>query len=176
MNAILTLLYPDLLKQSAFLLAKYPGQPLQPEDLLHMALERILRRPPPGRLHEAHILRGLVVTVMRRVLVDEWRRDNRARRRHALCTLPLEEAARVAVAEPESWPEVNEALAGLRRELPESADVVEWRFFHGVPQCELARSLAVSTATMSRRWQSAVIWLRHALTTPATAPLRAACA
>ena len=69
---------------------------------------------------------------------------------------------------------MNEALDGLRSELPESADVVEWRFFHGVPQCEIARALAVSPATMSRRWQCAVTWLRRALTPPVTAALRAA--
>ncbi len=164
MNAILTLLYPALVKQSACLLAKHPGQPMQPEDLLHMAIERILRRPPPERMHEAHILRGLVLTVMKRTLVDEWRRNATARRRHNASALPLEEAAHIAAEEPETWPEVNEALAGLRNELPDSADVVEWRFFHGVPQCEIARSLALSPATMSRRWQSAVRWLRKALT------------
>jgi RNA polymerase sigma factor (sigma-70 family) len=174
MNAILTLLYPALVKQSAFLLAKHPGQPLQPEDLLHMALERILRRPPPERMHEAHILRGLVLTIMRRVLVDEWRRNSTARRRDAASVVPLEEAAHVAAAEPETWPEVSEALAALRCELPESAEVVERRFFHGVPQCEIARSLAVSPATMSRRWRSAVTWLRHALTPSAMAPRLAA--
>ena len=96
--------------------------------------------------------------------------------RHPASAVPLEEAAHIAAAETETWPEVDEALAGLRSELPESAVVVELRFFHGVRQCEIARSLAVSTATMSRRWQSAVIWLRHALTPPATAALRAACA
>ncbi len=176
MNAILTLLYPALVKQSAFLLAKYPGHAhaLQAEDLLHMAIERILRRPPPERMHEAPILRGLVLTVMKRTLVDEWRRNATARRRDAASALPLEEAAHIAAAEPEPWPDVNEALAALRSELPESADVVEWRFFHGVPQCEIARSLAVSPATMSRRWQSAVTYLRMALTPPATAALRAA--
>ena len=118
MNAILTLLYPALVKQSAFLLAKYPGHAhaLQAEDLLHMAIERILRRPPPERMHEAHILRGLVLTVMKRVLVDEWRRNSTARRRDAASAVPLEEAAHIAAAEPEPWPEVNEALAGLVNE------------------------------------------------------------
>jgi RNA polymerase sigma factor (TIGR02999 family) len=174
MNAILTSLYSALLKQSALLLAKYSGHALQPEDLLHMAIERILHRPPPERMHHAHILRGLVMTVMQRVLVDEWRRNSTARRRDAASAVPLEEAAHIAAAETETWPEVDEALAGLRSELPESAVVVELRFFHGVRQCEIARTLAVSTATMSRRWRSAVIWLRHALTPPSTAPLRAA--
>ena len=174
MNAILTSLYAALVKQSALLLAKYPGHALQPEDLLHMAIERILHRPPPERMHQAHILRGLVLTVMQRVLVDEWRRNSTARRRDAASAVPLEEAAHIAAAETETWPEVDEALAGLRSELPESAVVVELRFFHGVRQCEIARSLAVSTATMSRRWRSAVTWLRKALTTPAASELRAA--
>jgi RNA polymerase sigma-70 factor, ECF subfamily len=168
MNAILTLLYPSLVNQSAFLLAKYPGEGLQPEDLLHKAIERILRRPPPERMHEAHILRGLVLTVMKRTLFDEWRRNATARRRGATLAVPLEEAAHIAAKEPGRWPEVNEALAGLRRELPDAADLVERRFFHGMRQCEIARSLAVSPAAMSRRWQSAVTWLRKALTPPSS--------
>jgi RNA polymerase sigma factor (sigma-70 family) len=174
MNAILIQLYPDLVKQSAYLLIRYPGQGMEPEDLLHMALERILRRPPPERMHAAHILRGLVLTAMKRTLIDEWRRQSGPRRRDGAAAVPLEEAARIAAEEPEIWPEVNEALAGLRRELPESAELVERRFFHGVPQREMARTLAVSPATMSRRWQSAVTWLRRALMAPEDSGLRAA--
>jgi RNA polymerase sigma factor (sigma-70 family) len=174
MNALLTELYPLLLKQSAFLLAKHPNHALLPEDLLHMAMERILRRPPTPAIREIAFLRGLVVTVMQRVLVDEWRRNTAARRLGGAASVPLEEAADVAAEETEKWPEVIEALAALRCELPESADVVELRFFHGIPQCDIARSLAVSPATMSRRWQSAVTWLRRALTPPALSALRAA--
>ena len=174
MNAILTLLYPALRKQSAFLLAKYPGQPMEPEDLLHAALERILRRPPPEEMREARILRGLVVTVMKRVLIDEWRRNSTVRRRDGAGAVPLDEAAHIAAEEPETWPGVDEALAGLRAEFPEAADVVERRFFHGVPQCDIARSLAVSPATISRRWKSAMNMLRHALTSPPIAEPRAA--
>lgn len=164
MNAILTELYPALVKQSAALLAQQPGHPLQPQDLLHMALERILRHPPAEEMQTERILRGLVTAVMRRVLVDEWRRRTANRRGRGIPTVPLHEATGLAVQERESWPDLDEALALLRCASPECAEVVEMRFFQGVPQRTLARSLAVSPTTMSRRWGTAAAWLRRALT------------
>lgn len=163
MTSLLTNLYPDLLQQAGRLLARYPMHPLQADDLLHIALERILRRPPAEDQQEEPVVFGLVIRVMQRALIDEHRRQNTNRRSGSAGTLSLEHAEQVAAAEHEQWPDVNEALAGLRLEMPEAADIVELRFFHGVPQCEIARRMSLSPATLSRRWQIAAAWLRDAL-------------
>jgi len=167
MNTILTRLYPKLLDQAGLLLARFPGHALQPEDLLHIALERVLRRPPAAELHLEPVLFGLVVRVMQRALINEHRRATRLRRGGGVNTVSLEHACEVPAAAPQDrWEEVNEALAGLREESPESADLVELRFFDGVPQCEIGRRMSLSPASMSRRWRTASAWLREALQFP----------
>jgi RNA polymerase sigma-70 factor, ECF subfamily len=173
MNSLLTSLYPRLLQQAELLMARFPGHALQPSDLLHMALERILRRPPAVEFHVEPMILGLVVQVMRRALVDEHRRSQAARRGEGVHPVPLDMAAEVPAVEHEQWPEVNEALARLRQSQPAAADLIELRFFQGVPQYEIARHLSISPGTMSRRWQSAASWLREALNF-ATASARAA--
>ncbi len=160
MNSILADHYPSLLQRSHRLLAAYPGHPLQPEDLLHMAIERLLRNPPASELRPSGFF-GLVVLIMQRALVDEWRRLHSLRRAAAM--VPLGEALEVPAPDAEPWPDLTEALCGLRRELPEAADVVEHRFFLGIPQCDLARRLDLSPATVSRRWHQAADFLRSAL-------------
>ncbi len=168
MNPILTQLYPALCRHAAQLLSRFPGCRLQPEDLLHMAIERILHRPPPESLQVPAVIRGLVVTVMNRVLVDEWRRQSAARRPDLAGAVPLDDAGEIAAAEPCSWPDVTEALDSLRSEQPEAAELIELRFFRGVRQCQIARDLQVSNATISRRWRMAAAWLRNSLTAAGT--------
>ncbi len=166
MNSILTRLYPRLLNQARLLLARFPGHPLQPDDLLHMALERMLRRPPAAdRLHDPVIF-GLVITIMQRSLINEHRRATRVRRGGGTNTVSLDHACEVPAERDDRWNDVNEALAGLREESPEWADLVELRFFEGVPQCEIARRMSLSPASMSRRWRTAAAWLREALQFP----------
>ena len=157
----LALLYPSLLRRSALLLAPYPGHPLEPEDLLHAAIERLWRRPPAGGIREG-TMAALVVSVMQRTLIDEWRKDN-AMRRIPRPSARLEEAGNIAAPEADPWPDLTDALLGLRQALPKEAEVVDCRFFQGIPQSELARTLFLSPATVSRRWRTAAAWLREAL-------------
>jgi RNA polymerase sigma factor (sigma-70 family) len=167
MNTLLTSLYPQLLNQAGLLLARFPGHALQPADLLHIALERVLRRPPAVELHLEPVLFGLVVRVMQRSLINEHRRATRLRRGGGVNTISLEHAREVPVEVPQDrWDEINEALAGLREESPESADIVELRFFDGIPQCEIGRRMSLSPASVSRRWRVAAARLREALRCP----------
>jgi len=163
MNSLITILYPRLQQQAEMLLAGFPGHALQPHDLLHIALERVLRRPPAVEFQVEPVMMGLVVQVMRRALVDEYRRSQASRRGEGVHPVPLEFAAEVPAPEQELWPEVNEALLRLRQSQPEAADLIDLRFFHGVPQNEIARNLRLSPSTVSRRWKSAAAWLREAL-------------
>lgn len=163
MNSLLTTLYPRLRQQAELLLARFPGHALQQDDLLHIALERVLRRPPAVEFQVESVMMGLVVQIMRRALVDEHRRAQAARRGQGVHPVPLELASEVPAVDYEQWPEVNDALARLRQSQPAAADLIELRFFQGVPQYEIARNLSISPGTMSRRWQSAASWLREAL-------------
>jgi RNA polymerase sigma factor (sigma-70 family) len=166
MNAIITKLYSGLLNQARLILSRFPGHALQPEDLLHIALERVLRRPPAKDRQLEPVILGLVVTVMHRSLINEHRHATRVRRGGGVNTVSLDHAFEVPAAHQECWEEISEALASLREESPESADLVQLRFFEGVPQCEIARRMSLSPASVSRRWNQTAAWLRKSLQQP----------
>ena len=54
---------------------------------------------------------------------------------------------------------VNEALAKLEEEDPESAELIKLRFFVGLPNVQAAKILNMSERTAKRNWAYARAWL-----------------
>jgi DNA-directed RNA polymerase specialized sigma24 family protein len=60
-------------------------------------------------------------------------------------------------------PALDEALQRLEEIDPEQARLVELRFFGGLSIADTAAALALSPATVKRRWSLARAWLHRAM-------------
>ena len=157
--------YPALLRQAAMLLSgSAAAQAMQPSDLLHMAVEKLCRRPSlhieeqPGKFH------GLMRTVMQRTLIDERRRCRAARRPDLHNACPLEEALHITAGQsalPDLICAVQEALAGLAAQNAPAAELLRLHFLEGRTGVEIAAAFGLSTGCISRRLTAAVLALRE---------------
>ncbi len=109
----------------------------------------------------AHFV-GAASTIMRRILVDEARRQN-AQKRHGaeitLVTAKMGENAR-----PLEIGELDRALTRLGEVSPDLVQVVELKYFGGLTNEEVAAVQGVSDSTVKRSWRTARAWLFSELT------------
>jgi RNA polymerase sigma factor (TIGR02999 family) len=134
------------------------GDTLQTTALVH---EAYLRLCDPGRVSigdRGHFF-ALASRVMRQVLVDHFRRRDTDKRGGGWNRLSLDDAE-IPVAE--RGPAVlalDAALERLSRVEERLARVVEYRFFGGMTEKEIADHLGVSERTVRNDWMKARLWL-----------------
>ena len=73
--------------------------------------------------------------------------------------MSLQDSLAQAAAEDAMLPALDEALTRLEQFDPEQARIVELRFFAGLSIEDAADALAMSPATLKRRWALARAWL-----------------
>jgi RNA polymerase sigma-70 factor (ECF subfamily) len=109
---------------------------------------------------------------MRRILVDNARRDQRPKHGAGAIALSLDEAPGVAQAVSVDAVDalaLDAALKRLEALDPEQSRIVELRFFGGLTVEETAAVVGVSPATVKREWALAKGWLYRELTGEAAA-------
>jgi RNA polymerase sigma-70 factor (ECF subfamily) len=116
--------------------------------------------------NRAHFF-AIAAQVMRRILVDNARRERRPKRGGGHSGRPLDEGEVSAPAE--SVDRIDAlALDGALRKLeafdPAQARIVELRFFGGLTVRETADIVGVSPATVKREWAVAKAWLHREMT------------
>jgi RNA polymerase sigma factor (TIGR02999 family) len=139
-----------------------PEHTLQPTALVHEAYLRLVGGDGGPFESRAHFF-GAAATAIRRVLVDHARRRARAKRGGGRVQVSLDA---LDPAQPISDAELlglDEALARLAVLDPIKAQIVELRFFAGMPIEELVRALELSESTVRRHWRMARAWLRGEL-------------
>jgi len=147
---------------AAYLRRERPGQTLQATALVHEAYLRLAEAGPKWN-DSRHFVR-LAARVMRQILVDRARARGAEKRWGQMDRVSLTEALRSAAAEETMLPALDEALERLEALDPEQARIVELRYFVGLTVEEAAEALAISPATLKRRWALARAWLFRALT------------
>lgn len=163
LDQVLPLVYDILRRMSRRELRRVGGPAtLSTTELVH---EAYLKLAPGTRVRwrDRHHFFGVAARAMRQVLVD------RARRR----TTRHQGTDRAAVAlGPHrlrfdlSWDELlslDTALERLATLSPRMHEVVELRFFAGLPEEEIAEALEVSPRTVRRDWQKARLFLHREL-------------
>jgi RNA polymerase sigma-70 factor, ECF subfamily len=90
---------------------------------------------------------------MRRILVD-YARKHRARKRQAEL-VDLDEAAPIAAKPRTDLIALDEALIELEKIDRRKSQVVVMKYFGGMTDVETAETLGISTATVTREWQTA---------------------
>jgi RNA polymerase sigma factor (TIGR02999 family) len=159
---LLPLVYDELRKLAAQRLAQEkPGQTLQATALVHEAYLRLVDNDTPQQWNSRGHFFAAAAEAMRRILVEQARRRNAAKRGGQADREELEESA---VAAPEPAVDVlalHEALERLEKVDPASANLVKLRFFAGLTMVEAAEALAMSVRSAHDLWAYARSWLRR---------------
>lgn len=141
-----------------------PDHILQTSALINEAYLRLVDQPEIKCENRAHFF-GLAARIMRRILVDDARKRNSAKRGGSLIHVPLDEATGVVVHEQAAnVTALDEALKKLETIDERQGQIVELRFFGGLSIEETADVLKVSPGTVMRDWTFARAWLRNEMT------------
>jgi RNA polymerase sigma factor (TIGR02999 family) len=159
---LLPLVYDELRRLAAEKMAREkPGQTLEATALVHEAYMRLVDADDARRWHGRTHFFAAAAEAMRRILVDQARRRNAAKRGGGAGRADLDEAT-VAAPEPdEDVLALDEALQQLEAVDPDAARLVRLRFFAGLTAAEAAEALGISVRSAHDLWAYARTWLRR---------------
>jgi RNA polymerase sigma factor (TIGR02999 family) len=155
---LLPLVYDELRKLAA---QKKPGQTLQATALVHEAYLRLVDEKEVKRWDSRGHFFAAAAEAMRRILVDQARRRQAAKRGGQAGRAELGESL-IAVPEPaEDVLAVHDVLDLFTSVDPVAANLVKLRFFAGLNMSEAAAALGISVRSAHDLWAYARSWLRH---------------
>ena len=161
LNDLLKLLTPELRKSAVAMVAREGSVfRLQPTELINEAMIRLMDVDQIDWKDRAHFLAIAAIT-MRRVLVDEARRHNAAKRARVDVTL----GEGVFASNNENPGDkldvlmVDEALQELHALFPDRCRIVELKFFAGMTNEDIAEVEGISVSTVKRHWRTARAWM-----------------
>jgi RNA polymerase sigma factor (TIGR02999 family) len=159
---LLALVYDELRRLAgAYMRRERPGQTIQATALVHEAYLRLAGAGTPW--HDERHFVGIAARSMRQILVERARARGAQKRWGALDRVSLHESLALGSGEDAMLPALDEALTRLEQFDSEQARIVELRFFAGLSIEEAANALAMSPATLKRRWALARAWLYREL-------------
>jgi RNA polymerase sigma factor (TIGR02999 family) len=156
---LLPLVYEELRRLAAHKMAQEkPGQTLQATALVHEAWLRLSKSTQQQWRGQEHFF-GAAAEVMRRILVDNARRKQRARHGGGLERVELDCVDLPVARDNDKCLQVDEALTRLEAEDPRKAEIVKLRVFTGLQVSEIATLLHCSEKTVQREWNFAKAWI-----------------
>ena len=160
---VLPLVYDELRGIAARELRRGPrGQTLQATALVHEVYLRLSSREGFRLSSRPHFF-ALAARLIRQILVDHARRQNRLKRGGQAARVTLTETAGLVEPRDPDLLAVDEALEKLEKLDPRKASIVELRFFAGLTLEETAEQLGISPETVGREWRRARAWLSNEL-------------
>lgn len=162
-DALLPLVYRELRRQAAaYLRRERPDHTLQPTALVNEAYLRLIGQERVPWQNRAHFF-GIAAQMMRRILVDHARRHRAAKRPGAGLQVVWDD--RIGVVEPRECEllALDAALSELTARDPRQGQIVELRYFGGMSEQDVADTLSLSRATVTREWRTAKAWLYRRL-------------
>jgi RNA polymerase sigma factor (TIGR02999 family) len=165
---LLPLVYEELRKLAAAKLAhEKPGQTLDATALVHEAYVRLVGSESPpvatGKLQFAnrrHFF-AAAAQAMRRILIERARRKRSRKRGGGQVRLKIDPHDLTAPERDEHLLALDEAVNKLAMTDAQAAELVQLRFFAGLPLAEVAEILGVSARSADRLWAYARAWLRQ---------------
>lgn len=139
-----------------------PGHTLDSIALVNETFLNLVEQEKLFVRDRAHFL-ALSAKVMRQILVDHARARNAQKRGDGAARVPLDE---IQVAAPRTDDELLALDAALNRLAAvdtQAVSIVEQRYFGGATENEISHALAISPATVRRRWAFAKAWLHREL-------------
>ncbi len=161
---LLPLVYAELRRLAAQRLAhEAPGQTLQATALVHEAYLRLVDSESQQDWDSRGHFFSAAAEAMRRILIENARRKNRAKHGGAHHRGDLNEAEIVISIPSDRLLALDEALGRLAEVEPQKAELVKLRFFAGLTLEQAADAIGVSRATATRHWAYARAWLYDAV-------------
>ena len=158
-SELLPLVYEELRKLAAHKLTnEAPGQTLQPTALVHEAWLRLSGNGGQNWNGQGHFF-AAAAEAMRRILVESARRRRRLKHGGDLQRIHLTTLDIAITSEDEQILALDEALEKLAARDQLGAQLIQLRFFAGLPNIEAAKLLGIPERTAKRTWAYARAWL-----------------
>ena len=149
---LLPLVYDELRQLAAARMAhESAGQTLQPTALVHEAWLRLVTEGDRTWQNRAHFFRA-AAQAMRRILVDRARHKSSIKCGGGQERLNIEDLDLAAATPDDKILLIDDGLARLEAEDPSSARVITLKFFGGLTNKEVAKTLGVTERTVEREW------------------------
>lgn len=163
LDQLMPVLYGELRDAAKKQLARGPeADTLSATGLVHEAYLKIARQNSLSWRDREHFM-ALAALAMRHVLVDRAKARLRRKREGSARPVTLDDHLVADARQPEMLLQINDALERLAAEAPRLARIVEYRFFGGFSEPEIADALGVTVRTVQREWVKARALLRRAL-------------
>jgi RNA polymerase sigma factor (TIGR02999 family) len=141
----------------------HPGETLRTTALVNEAFLRLVGHPI-APADQGHFF-ALAARAMRHVLVDYARERGAQKRGGDRRRTTLDEASISVVVIAEEMLGIDRALTALEQVDERLARLVEWRFFGGMTEEEIAKAMGLTTRTVRRDWQKARAFLYREIQT-----------
>ncbi|MBS1809122.1 MAG: sigma-70 family RNA polymerase sigma factor [Acidobacteria bacterium] len=146
-----------------YLAGERQGHLLQTTALVNEAYLRLIDAQQVEWQNRAHFF-GISAHLMRQILVQFAREQQRAKRGGKGIQVSLSEVAHISTQKSPDLVALDDALSRLEQLDARQSRIVELRFFGGLSLEEAAEVLKVSVSTVRRDWRVAQIWLHQQLT------------
>jgi RNA polymerase sigma factor (TIGR02999 family) len=167
-DELVPLVYHELrARASGYLRHERPDHTLQATALVHEAFLRLAGRDRVAWQNRGHFY-AVAAQMMRRILVDHAREHRAAKRPGAARRVDLDD--QIPAPDPPGLDilMLDQALGELSALDARQGRIVELRYFGGLSEQEVADTLSVSRATVTREWKRARAWLYHRMTPTAS--------
>ena len=161
-DRLVDLVYDDLKRIAHSHLSAGRREGLDTTALVHEAYFRLWSVKEGVWRSRAHFF-AFCSKAMRRILIDEARRQHAAKRGGVRVRVPLTPEIMGTSEDPTDLLALNDALERLMDRNPRMAQIVEFRFFGGMSVPQTAEVLETSIRTVEREWARARAYLYEAL-------------
>ncbi len=127
-------------------------------DLVHESFIKLIDQSTIDWQDRRHFF-GISARAMRQILIDYARKKMAKKRGGDVSHLTLNEDIMKSSMQAEELIEINDGLEELRKVDERLAEVVDLRFFAGLPIEEIAELMDSSRSTIHRDWIKARAWL-----------------
>lgn len=163
LERLVPLIHDSLRRLAANFLRRERGDhTLETANLVNEAFLRIVDQEQIRWKDRAHFF-AIAGKTMRRILVDHARRRQSAKRGGGVEKISLASVDDIPLQIEPDFLDLDHALNLLAEHDPETARLVELRYFGGLSKNETAEVMGISSATVVRRWRIARAWLRSYL-------------
>jgi RNA polymerase sigma factor (TIGR02999 family) len=153
-------MYADLKRIAHGRLYRSGGAPdLDTTELVHESYLRLAERGDID-VSDRQAYFGYVGRVMRSALVDHIREQQAARRGGDDIVITLDTGVADEMIDDQRLLAIDDALGALERIAPSYRELVELRYFVGLPMREIAELRGHSTRTVEREWEKARAFLQ----------------
>jgi RNA polymerase sigma-70 factor, ECF subfamily len=161
LDRLIPLVYDEMRRMAhQYMRRERADNTLQTTALINEAYLRLVDHKGMRWQNRSHFY-AVAAQAMRRILVDRARTRKAAKRSAVLVN--LDEAVPVVEKRPTDLMGLDEALNELEAIDSRKSQVVVMKYFGGMKDKEIADALKISTATVTREWSSAKLWLLKAM-------------